>query len=379
MRLLYVIICFFVLSVNCSVNSRFENHSEITYLDLSTQKGRQTVVEKIPGQYLGQPNTVLLSDDKTIIVGYPEGHGHPNTILKKSTDGGYTWSDRLTTPENFIGDHYAPTLHLFRDAEGKERIIIFVVTPYIMTSISEDQGKTWTPFKPVYPGQKYRGYAPPMSVIQIRNQFGLPEPGHYMALYHDRFNNQPKILSIVKIETKNGGLTWSKPVYIGHHPDFPGAQPCEPCVIRSPDRKQLLCLMRENSRKYNSLYMTSDDEGETWSDMEELPLGLTGDRHNARYAPDGRLVVTIRDIKGKWNLESRDTEIAFFSKRKNEYDGRYHRDFVAWVGTFNDIIHHKLGQYIVRLLDHKQPNADCGYSGLELLPDGTFVSPLMLL
>lgn len=28
----------------------------------------------------------------------------------------------------------------------------------------------------------------------------------------------------------------------------------------------------------------------------------------------------------------------------------------------------------MRLIDHKLPNADCGYSGLECLPDGTFVS-----
>jgi len=87
--------------------------------------------------------------------------------------------------------------------------------------------------------------------------------------------------------------------------------------------------MRENSRQYNSLYMTSNDEGETCSDMKALPLGLTGDRHNPEYAPDGRLVVTIRDIKGKWNLENAEEEKAFFMIRKMEYDGRFHRDFVA--------------------------------------------------
>jgi len=133
-----------------------ELNNRLQYIDISNHKEQQVTVEKISGQYLGQPNTVLLADGKTIIVGYPEGHGHPNTILKKSEDGGLTWSDRLKTPGNFIDDHYAPTLHRLTDPKGKERIIIFVVTPYVMTSISEDNGQTWMPFKPVYPGENHK-------------------------------------------------------------------------------------------------------------------------------------------------------------------------------------------------------------------------------
>lgn len=40
----------------------------------------------------------------------------------------------------------------------------------------------------------------------------------------------------------------------------------------------------------------SDDEGETWTSPRELPNALTGDRHVLRYAPDGRILATFRDV-----------------------------------------------------------------------------------
>ena len=47
-------------------------------------------------------------------------------------------------------------------------------------------------------------------------------------------------------------------------------------------------------------------------------------------------------------------------------------DWVGWVGTWEDIVAGREGQYRVRLKDNK--NAwDCAYPGVEVLPDGTFV------
>jgi hypothetical protein len=48
-------------------------------------------------------------------------------------------------------------------------------------------------------------------------------------------------------------------------------------------------------------------------------------------------------------------------------------DFVAWVGTYEDIAEGREGQYRVRLMDN-QNSWDCGYPGLEVIPDGTFVA-----
>ena len=98
--------------------------------------------------------------------------------------------------------------------------------------------------------------------------------------------------------------------------------------------------------------MFSVDEACTWSQPRELPGALTGDRHTARYAPDGRLFISFRDT----TLES---------PTKG--------DWVAWVGTYDDIVQGREGQYRVRLMDNHH-RGDCAYPGVEVLPDGTFVT-----
>src|SRR5512136_1466844 len=70
----------------------------IPLVDLSADTSRQTVVDREPGQYLGHPTTVLLEDGRTMIAVYPKGHGRGAIVMKRSTDGGRTWSGRLLTP-----------------------------------------------------------------------------------------------------------------------------------------------------------------------------------------------------------------------------------------------------------------------------------------
>jgi hypothetical protein len=95
----------------------------------------------------------------------------------------------------------------------------------------------------------------------------------------------------------------------------------------------------------------STDEGMSWSEPKELSAALTGDRHVARYAPDGRLLVSFRDMA----------------------DGSPTRgDWVAWVGTFDDLLEGRAGEYRVRIMDNKN-EWDAAYPGVEVLSDGTFV------
>ena len=97
--------------------------------------------------------------------------------------------------------------------------------------------------------------------------------------------------------------------------------------------------------------MFSNDEGVTWSKPEELPAALTGDRHQGLYAPDGRLVISFRD---------------------RTHQSPTPGDWVMWVGSYDDIVQRREGQYRVRLMDNTK-GADCTYPAVELLPDGTFV------
>ncbi|MFH1267105.1 MAG: sialidase family protein, partial [Planctomycetota bacterium] len=153
---------------------------------------------------------------------------------------------------------------------------------------------------------------------------------------------------VYKTLSTDGGLTWSEPDVIAHRPDV---HLCEPGAIRSPDGTEIALLMRENSRRRNSFVVFTDDEGKTWSEPAELPGALTGDRHQGRYAPDGRLLVSFRDTT---------------------HESPTKGDWVAWVGTYDDIVHRREGQYRIRLMDNHK-GADCAYPAMERLPDGTFV------
>ncbi len=214
-------------------------------------------------------------------------------------------------------------------------------------AVSEDDGATWSELNRIgdFGGIVAMGY-----VFDQRTG-----PGHYAALFHDdgRFisssGNRTNRFIVYKTETTDGGLTWSSPSAIAAHET---AHLCEPGVIRSPDGKTLAVLLRENSRRHNSFVIFSSDEGKTWSTPRELPAALTGDRHTGVYGPDGRLFISFRDT-------------TLVSPTKG--------DWVAWVGTWDDIIEGREGQYRVRLMDNTK-GGDCAYPGVLLLPDGTIVT-----
>ena len=87
----------------------------------------------------------------------------------------------------------------------------------------------------------------------------------------------------------------------------------------------------------------------------KLPASLTGDRHTGQYGPDGRLFISFRDRSPKtWTSPTAG-------------------DWVGWVGTYQDIVDGKEGQYRVRLKDNTK-GADTAYPGVEILPDNTFVT-----
>ncbi|MDZ4849453.1 MAG: sialidase family protein [Pirellulaceae bacterium] len=335
----------------------------IPIVDISSEKERQIIVDREPGQYLGHPTTVLLEDNKTMLTVYPKGHGRGAIVYKRSNDGGKTWSERLPTPKSWESSLEVPTLHRVIDAAGKKRIIMFSGLYPIRMAVTEDDGSTWSELKPI---GNFGGVVTMASVIDLKT------PGYYLAFFHDdgRFirggeeekyrvrtphsdhtspTAKPWRFWVFTSLSKDGGLTWSIPAPIAMLPD---ASLCEPGAIRSPDGKQIAVVLRENSRKYNSFVIFSNDEGLTWTEPRELPAALTGDRHVAKYAPDGRLFISFRDT-------------THVSPTKG--------DWVGWVGTYDDIVKGNDGQYRIRIMDNTK-GSDCTYPGVELLPDGTFVT-----
>lgn len=316
------------------------------YIDLAADTARQVIVDREPGQYLGHPTTVLLDDNKTILCVYPKGHGKGPIVYKRSTDAGKTWGERLPTPDNWATSLETPTLYKVTKEDGKTRLLLFSGLYPIRLATSEDLGNTWSPLAPI---GNYGGIVAMASLEPLHD-------GTLMALFHDdgRFLREdsrpanPPLFVVYRVLSKDQGQAWGEPEPVTLRKD---ANLCEPGLIRSPDHTEIAVLLRENSRTHNSMVIFSKNEALSWSIPRELNPALTGDRHTAKYAPDGRLLVSFRDT-----LPGSPT----------------HGDWLAWVGTYQDILDNKPGQYRVRLM-HNTKGADCAYPGVEVLPDGTFI------
>jgi len=342
-----------LLPIDFAAAQNTRTEISIPQLDLAQQRHRQVVVDREAGQYLGHPTTVLLEDNKTIITVYPKGHGRGGIVMKRSHDAGLSWSDRLPTPDSWRTSKEVPTIHRVIDAAGKKRLIMWSGLYPARLAVSEDDGESWSELEKVgdWGGIVVMGFVEPMST-----------PGHYLAMFHDdgRFiaskanRQEQRAMTLYQTRSTDGGLTWSAPESIWSSSEV---HLCEPGCIRSPDGKQLAVLLRENSRRKNSHVIFSDDEGHTWSEPREVPLALTGDRHTGKYAPDGRLLISFR-CKSPRALAGGRT-----------FEG----DWVAWVGTYEDIVGGSQGQYAVRLADNTK-GTDTAYPGVEILPDGTFVT-----
>jgi hypothetical protein len=248
-------------------------------------------------------------------------------------------------PESWSTSKETPTIHRVVDPRTKaRRLILFSGLHPARLAVSHDDGNTWSPLEPV---GDWGGIVVMASVLQL-------DDGVCVALFHDdgRFiagaGRSTGVFTLYQTFSRDGGLTWSEPASIWSGDDV---HLCEPGIIRSPDGRKLAILLRENRRRRNSYVMFSDDDAKTWSDPRELPGALTGDRHVARHAPDGRLFISFRDTT---------------------HESPTKGDWVGWVGTWDDIVAGREGEYRVRLKDNLV-RADCAYPGVEVLPDGTFV------
>src|SRR5688572_13681588 len=159
-----------------NLKSKLAPGYSIPTVDISAEQARQTIVDREAGQYLGHLTTLLLEDNKTMLIVYPKGHGRGAIVYKRSTDGGKTWSDRLPTPTNWETSLEVPTLHRVVDAAGKKRIIMFSGLYPIRMAVTEDDGANWSELKPI---GDFGG------VVTMATVMGLKTPGHYLAFFHD--------------------------------------------------------------------------------------------------------------------------------------------------------------------------------------------------
>jgi hypothetical protein len=325
----------------------------IPTVDISGQRERHSFIARgTPEVYQGHVDTVLMPDGRTVFATWAIDHAGHLGPLARSDDAGLTWTEPLPVPDNWWQVKVTtPTIHRLVDPQGQERLVVFGGQNFpgrLQQAYSEDGGQTWTPMADT----GLKAECPPKTILAF-------DGGKRLVMWCDRRDPESSAKEdrdpvVWQSESLDGGLTWSPERVVVKVP----TRWAQPAVIRSPDGKQLLMLLRHNGAG-KGRFAVSDDDGVTWSEARELPLALTGHRHHLRYAPDGRLVVVMRDTAQDFTG----------GNKQNASFGH----FVAWVGRYADIVQGREGQYRIKLL-HSHAGRDTGYSGFEVLADGTFLA-----
>lgn len=322
-------------------------------IDLSADFEMQTVIASGKSSYQGHPTTLQMPDG-AILCTWTIGHGGTCGPMAKSSDGGRTWHE-IATPANWQNYINCPTLWHLPVPGSPRRVAVFAQEPgtrRMAVSFSEDGGSHWSPMAPC--GGNVVSVMPWTSI--------LPLPGNphtLVAFTNARPSQEEKNRNlIIRSFSADYGRSWSKPEIIA---DLPEANLCEPWILPSPDRSRWACLMRANNRELHSMVSFSDAPDGSWSAPRPLPLSLKGDRHIARYLPDGRIIAAFRCM--------------------NENSPCYGH-FSGWIGRWEDLERQTSGDGMMKLLHHvsdSQPgNGDCGYPGLEILPDRTILATTYL-
>lgn len=372
----------------------------IPQLDLSVKpKGLDSKYDELfnlvvvddESDYMAHPDAVLLKDGSTMTF-YPAGHGKGKILSRRTVDEGKTWSARIAgLPKSWDTSRETPTVYRLQFNDGCERIILISGNPTwgipgagdgFNVSISNDDGKSWTEFKKFFGKNSEFFVAPVVSFASLTRL--KDDKGNWRDAWMGFFHISPKFVNYKTILTFDidgtPQFTIPEPYFAEYRDIEHSVAMCEVEVIRSDkgmgDR---LCLIarsngRNRNKKNNSIVSYSDDEGKTWSAPQYAPAALNGERHKADYLKDGRLFITFRSI------ERDSTRFSLSEKLSGVGVGKWFSEgWIAWVGTFEDIIEGREGQYRIKVAHGYLPNQtkpslaandDTGYCGNVVYSNG---------
>ncbi|WP_052361602.1 sialidase family protein [Geminisphaera colitermitum] len=200
-------------------------------VDLSTDTTRHTIIAQgTPDIYQGHPTTLLLPDGRTMYCVWTYNHGGACGPLKRSDDGGLTWSDLLPVPGNWSTVENCPTIFRLPDPDGRTyRLFIYAgqgPDGCMAAAHSNDDGRTWSPMR----SNGLVCVMPFTSIIPIDGGRRL------LGLATTRRPNDPDgkqwSLQLTQSISTDGGFTWSPwsvPV-----DDDPALRFGEPFLLPSP-------------------------------------------------------------------------------------------------------------------------------------------------
>jgi len=251
------------------------------------------------------PSLTRCSDGRIILV-YRESDGHEvktfcRLVVRISDDDGKTFSDRKVLVETKQIDGTVLKYNCPKVQQLNDGRILVICDSYpippsesgeswqrsnVVFFFSEDNGNSWS--APQDTG--VHGIMPD-EVVELDN-------GDWLLATHFRSPETGNAIQCAS-RTTDEGESWQPRVTVASRK---GYDFCEASIIEMPGG-QLVCYMRENSRKGRPVYKCiSEDGGKTWEGPFETLMGA-GHRPVAHLTDSGKVMITYRHYPGakaKW-------------------------------------------------------------------------------